>query len=128
MEKHESLSFRKYHVYEDDEIHFTGFASEIADYLGYQTRWVQYLASNNRTIENDGRTIRFKELVVEHDPVEAEFAMYKGEDLIAIGTLEELAEKFNVKLTTIKYYATPSARRRYGGRGTCLVELEDDSH
>ena len=130
MEKHESMSFRKYHIYEDDEIQFTGSASEIADYLGYQTRWVHYLASNNRIIENDGRTIRFKELVVPYEPVEveAEFAMYKNEEIVGYGTLEELAEKFNVKLTTMKYYAAPSARRRYGGRGTCLVELEDDSY
>lgn len=125
MEKHESLSFRKYHVYEDDEIQFTGSTSEIADYLGYQTRWVHYLANNNRIIEKDGRTIR---LVVAYDPVEAEFAMYKGEDLIAIGTLEEIADQTGKSLERVKYYRTPKAKRmaKQFKKPTVLVSLDGE--
>ena len=37
-----------------------------------------------------------------------EYALYKGEELLAIGTKRELAEKFNVKERTITFYMTPT--------------------
>ena len=41
-----------------------------------------------------------------------EYALYKGEELLAIGTKKELAEKFNVKEKTITYYMTPAHLKR----------------
>ncbi|MBN2878673.1 MAG: hypothetical protein JXN65_03490 [Clostridia bacterium] len=41
-----------------------------------------------------------------------EFALYKGEDLLGIGTIKELAKKNNVKEATIKFYGTNSYKRR----------------
>lgn len=40
------------------------------------------------------------------------YAMYKGEECLGIGTLKELAEQFKVNLKTIKFYLTPTYKKR----------------
>lgn len=57
-----------------------------------------------------------------------EYAMYKGEEFLDVGTAGELARKFNVSVSTIKFYATPVYRRRIEGRPNriLVVRLEDD--
>ena len=37
-----------------------------------------------------------------------EFALYKGDRIIAIGTAEELARRQGVTAETIRYYSTPA--------------------
>ena len=41
-----------------------------------------------------------------------EYALYKGEDCLAIGTIKEIAEKMNVKYRTILFYTMPTYKRR----------------
>ncbi|NFA60077.1 hypothetical protein EXM63_02455 [Clostridium botulinum] len=41
-----------------------------------------------------------------------EYALYKGEELLFIGTIKEIAEKFNVQQSTIKYYFTNAYKRK----------------
>ena len=41
-----------------------------------------------------------------------EFALYKGEECLAIGTIKEIAEKLKVKYKTIYFYTMPSYKRR----------------
>lgn len=53
-----------------------------------------------------------------------EYALYKGEELLAIGTKREIAEQLGVSASTIGYYRTPVyARRTSEERGGRLVEL-----
>lgn len=53
-----------------------------------------------------------------------EYALYKGEELLGMGTIRELAEKFNVKTTTLYYYRTPTYLKRTSNEhGKRLVEL-----
>lgn len=54
-----------------------------------------------------------------------EYALYKGEDLISIGTINELAKLRGVKPATIKFYGMPSHAKR-NRNGLRLVKLEDD--
>lgn len=61
------------------------------------------------------------------------YALYKGEELLATGTMYQIAHKMKVKLDTIQYYNTPAyknrvARRKNGRfeKQRCLVLLEDD--
>lgn len=54
-----------------------------------------------------------------------EYALYKGEELISIGTIDELAKLRGVKPATIKFYGTPSHAKR-NRNGLRLVKLEDD--
>ena len=40
------------------------------------------------------------------------YALYKGEELIAMGTLLQIAFKTGVKLRTIQFYKTPTYKKR----------------
>lgn len=61
------------------------------------------------------------------------YAMYKGEECIAIGNVYELAEVLNVKVDTIRWYSTPTYKRRLEKKNKkrienrrVLVELEEE--
>ena len=41
-----------------------------------------------------------------------EYALYKGENCLGIGTIPELAKKFKVKEKTIKFYKTSIYKKR----------------
>ncbi|HEM5071324.1 TPA: hypothetical protein U1212_001981, partial [Streptococcus suis] len=43
---------------------------------------------------------------------EKEYALYKGDKLLAIGTAKELAEQFDVKVSTIHFYKSPTYIKR----------------
>lgn len=53
-----------------------------------------------------------------------EYALYKGEELLKIGTLDELAEFRKVKRETIFFYATPSYRKRTSEKGLRVIKLD----
>ena len=40
------------------------------------------------------------------------YALYKGEELLATGTPLQIAYKMGVKLRTIKFYKTPTYKKR----------------
>lgn len=44
-----------------------------------------------------------------------EYALYKGDNLIEIGTLKEIADKQKVSKRTIAFYSTPTYKNR--GKG-----------
>lgn len=59
-----------------------------------------------------------------------EYAIYKGENLLAIGTRKELAAKLKVKEETILFYGTlshikRSEKRSGSGNFKVLVKLEE---
>ena len=41
-----------------------------------------------------------------------DYAVYKGDELLGIGTAKELAERLKVKVETIKFYSTASYQKR----------------
>lgn len=45
-------------------------------------------------------------------------AVYQGEEPLASGTLDELAEKLNVTRETLQYYTTPTHQRRIDKRNS----------
>lgn len=52
-----------------------------------------------------------------------EYALYKGEELIAMGTKKEIAEQLGISPSTVGYYSTPVYARRTTERGRRLIEL-----
>lgn len=59
-----------------------------------------------------------------------EYALYKGDKFIDIGTLTYLAKLLNVDEKTIKYYSTPGYLMRcqkYNGNGNYLVVVKLDT-
>ena len=57
--------------------------------------------------------------------IKAEYAVYKGEEFLDIGTARELAEKFNVKEDTVYYWATNTNKKRVGKNGKVAVKLNE---
>lgn len=57
-----------------------------------------------------------------------EYALYKGEDCLAMGTIKEIAKQQNVKERTILFYGTPTyqKRRAKGKNYKVLIKLEED--
>ena len=57
------------------------------------------------------------------------FAMYKGEQCLAIGTLDEIAEELGVKIDTVRWYLTDTAKKKiskYKGEHKELISLGED--
>ena len=58
-----------------------------------------------------------------------EYALYKGDKFIDLGTKKKLAKLLGVKISTITFYATPSYRKRglgeYGNR-YIVIKIEVD--
>lgn len=52
-----------------------------------------------------------------------EFALYKGEELLAMGTKREIAEQLGVSASTVGYYGTPVYARRTSEKGRRLVGI-----
>lgn len=52
-----------------------------------------------------------------------EYALYKGEGLLAMGTKREIAEQLGVSASTVGYYGTPAYARRTSKNGRRLVEI-----
>lgn len=40
------------------------------------------------------------------------YAVWRGDECLAVGTVAELAERFKVKPETVKWWASPTAHRR----------------
>lgn len=60
-----------------------------------------------------------------------EYAVYKSEELVCIGTLEECAEYRGVSIDTMRYYLTGAyqnkiAKRKNARNFLTVIELEDD--
>lgn len=60
-----------------------------------------------------------------------EVAVYRGDDMIATGTVREVAAQLKVKPNTIRFYLTPAYERRLAKRKTLdrsitAVRLDDD--
>lgn len=68
--------------------------------------------AGRRIIKKDGRAMQVKE-----------YALYKGEQLLAMGTKREIAEQLGVSASTIGYYGTPVYARRTSDNGRRLIEL-----
>lgn len=53
----------------------------------------------------------------------AEYAVYKGEELLATGTADELAELFGVTPKTIRWMSSPTCYKRDKGKRKVAVKL-----
>lgn len=53
------------------------------------------------------------------------YALYKGDKFIAIGTVNELAKIMNVTPNTIRFYLSPTYRKRIKGNGRIVIKIED---
>lgn len=53
------------------------------------------------------------------------YAVWRGDECLAVGTVAELAERFKVRPETVRWWASPAAHRRAdegGARGRKVAE------
>lgn len=55
-----------------------------------------------------------------------EYALYKGDKFIDIGTKGYLAKLLNVKKETIEFYASPTKLKRNRDNGYVVVRIDDE--
>lgn len=55
-----------------------------------------------------------------------QYALYKGDKFITMGTKKEIAEYWGVKPKTIVYYSTPSYIKRRYENGLLAIEIENE--
>lgn len=56
-----------------------------------------------------------------------EYALYKGDELVTIGTVAEIARARGVKEESVLYLKTPSSmKRNNGGKRMVLVDLDEE--
>jgi hypothetical protein len=60
-----------------------------------------------------------------------DYVVYKGEEIVCVGSLKECAEQMGVKKETVKFYTTPTYRRRIAKRKRArnyitVIKLEEE--
>ncbi len=51
------------------------------------------------------------------------WAMYKGDEFIDMGTLEYLSKKYHVRKDTIRFYSTPTYKKRNHKNGLITFKV-----
>lgn len=58
--------------------------------------------------------------------IDHEYALYKGDDLIIIGTIDEIANLLNIQKESVRFYKTPTYKKRTTENARRLVSLEEE--
>jgi hypothetical protein len=64
-------------------------------------------------------------------PTEKEYAVYKGDDLLCMGTAKDCSEYLGVQEKTVRFYLTPSyknrvARRKKARNFITVIKLDEE--
>ena len=55
------------------------------------------------------------------------YALYRGDELLTVGTIRELSEYLQVKELTVRFYATPGWLRRINQENAIyIIKIEED--
>lgn len=52
------------------------------------------------------------------------YSVYKGDEVIAFGTLYQIAKQLNVKYKTVLFYGTPAYRNRTSNNARRLIKID----
>ena len=53
-----------------------------------------------------------------------QYALYKGDKFITIGSIPEMAEELNLNQRTLRWYGSPASRKMNKGNAKILVIVE----
>lgn len=111
-----------YALYKGEKLLTIGTVKEIAKEMGVSGTTIRKY-KNPSYIERTKDSSSAMRLV----ELRKEYALYKGDDLLSIGTLTEISEDMGVKIDSLLYYATPTySMRNSEERGRRLVQLDFD--
>lgn len=57
-----------------------------------------------------------------------EYALYKGEEMLAVGTIKEIAEQLGIAPDTVRYYSMPAYFKKCNGKMSnrrVLVKIDE---
>lgn len=54
-----------------------------------------------------------------------EYAIYKGEEILTIGTAREIAKQLKVKESTVYFWSTPAYKKRTRKNAKIAIRLEE---
>ncbi len=56
------------------------------------------------------------------------YAIYKGDEFLDLGTLEELSNKFGISRKSLQWMKSPIAMKRFNGskNGLIVIKIDDD--
>ena len=57
-----------------------------------------------------------------------EYAIYKGDTFIDLGTLDYLSQKYNISKQVLRNYTTPTYHTRNKGNAIILIKIEEDDY
>lgn len=55
-----------------------------------------------------------------------EYALYQGEEVLCIGTIQEIAVKRGIKRNTVKFYGSAAYKEQSAGYKNAMVLIEID--
>lgn len=120
-------------VMDGDEWVFTGTYEEIAKKFGLTCKSLREIFSRGETFKGKYK-LYYAEMVgekakkkkIKKERKYNEYAVYKGEELLEIGTVKELALKFNVAEKTVWYWISPTSKRKDKGKRKIGVVLNEE--
>lgn len=60
--------------------------------------------------------------------LQPEYALYKGDELLAMGTIDEIAEKLGTSVTAVRFIGSPHYESRTNaGKARRLVKIEEEA-
>ena len=117
------MALKEYAYIKHNNTVATGTIPELAKKLELNPDLLRYWA-NKTHHDRVKRGVSNEYLKVIKEPATEEYALYKGENLVSMGTMAEIAKETGKDIGQIRWYATPSARKR--NLSTVLVKLEED--
>lgn len=113
---------KEYALYKGDELLSVGTAKELAKEMGVGVTTIRHYGTKAYAERMKG-CVAPRRLV----ELETEYALYKGDELLSVGTLEEISYQMGVSEDSLSFYGSPSyARRTSETNGRRLVKLEHD--
>lgn len=55
-----------------------------------------------------------------------DYALYKGDEFIDLGTIEEMSKRLGIAKNTLRFYSTTAYYKRVGENGYVCFEIEGD--
>lgn len=92
----------EYYVYTDDTL------EELSEKLDITVRRISYFLRKEGIVKRDNQ---------KYSNNQYSFLLYKGDDLLYDGTMDEIMEKFDMSERQFKWYASPYAEKRQKGNG-----------
>ena len=57
-----------------------------------------------------------------------DYALYKGDEFLDLGTIKYLSKKYHIAEKTLRYYGMPTGIKRAGKNGYIVIKIEESNN